>query len=104
MGGAPSPIEPEALAAAPLSWSPARSRVAQYRNGATAAAWPMPSPNPLVNATDAARFEALSYAALGLAPPDGGKGDAASSPSSVMGSVMGYLRVAKTPATSEALI
>jgi len=40
-----------------------------YRNGAVKAAWPMESPNPLVNATFAARFEALSYTALGLPPP-----------------------------------
>ena len=46
---------------------------AGYRDGRRGG-WPMASPNPLVNAVDAARLEALSYAVLGLDPPDGAAG------------------------------
>lgn len=73
-----------------------------YRNGATAAAWPMESPNPLVNATDAARFEECSYVALGLAPPAGKAGKGGDGDSNSPTSVLGH--VAPTPGTSEVLM
>ena len=69
-----------------------------YRNGATAAAWPMRSPNPLVTEANATKLEALSYAAVGINPPKqqqvstaGGSGG------------LGELDVATTPQTAEVI-
>lgn len=64
----------------------------KYRDGATGG-WPMTSPNPLVNAKDAAALEAISYKVLGLTPPKG----AASSESSKLDAIA----VPATPTTEE---
>ena len=45
----------------------------KYRDGQTGG-WPMKSPNPFVTKENAAKLEAISYKALGLAAPVGGKG------------------------------
>ena len=60
----------------------------KYRDGQTGG-WPMTSPNPQVNAKDAAALEAISYKVLGLTPPRGAASKASA------------LDVPATPSTEE---